>query len=63
MDEYKNRKKQDAKKEKSGKLMALKAFLIVHNGFRMDIKKGDCLDKLPEKFLANMYTEGVLKKN
>ena len=50
---------QEAKKPKAKKLIAKKDFLIVFNGEKYDIKKGDEV-KVPKMFLANLKTENVI---
>lgn len=44
----------------SGKKVALRDFTIKHNGYFLEIKKGDDLSKVPVKFMANLKTEKVL---
>lgn len=41
-------------------LVAKKDFEIHHNGYQRKIKAGDDLSDVPEKYLANLRTEGVL---
>jgi len=39
---------------------AKRDFLIVQNEFRADIKEGDDLGDIPERFHQNLKTEGVI---
>lgn len=39
---------------------AAKNHLIVQNDFRADIKKGDALDDIPERFYETLKTEKVI---
>lgn len=41
-------------------LIAKKAFTIFQNAYFREIKVGDDLHDVPERFLANLKTEGVL---
>ena len=59
MDLMKPEKKEE-KKKKSKKLVAKKDFVIHHNDFHLDIKEGDELKDLPEKFVENLKTEKVI---
>ena len=42
------------------RLIAQKNFTISHNEYVRHIKKGDDLSDVPEKYHANLRTEGVL---
>jgi len=49
--------------ESSGKLsgkIAKRNHTIVQNDFRADIKKGDSLDNIPEKFYETLKAEKVI---
>ena len=50
---------QDVQAEQQA-MKAKKGFVILHNDFFREIKTGDDLSDLPEKFIQNMKTEGVL---
>ncbi len=41
-------------------MFAKKDFVINQNGFHLVIKKGDDVSKVPQAFLQNLKTEGVL---
>lgn len=45
--------------QKVQKLIAKKDFVIHHNEIHIEIKKGDAVS-VPEKFLPNLKTEGVI---
>jgi len=42
------------------KLTALKDFCICHNEYFLNIKQGDDLSSVPEIYLENLKTEGVI---
>lgn len=47
----------------SGKLsgkIAKRDHVILQNDFRADIKKGDSLDEIPEKFYETLKTEQII---
>lgn len=44
----------------AGELVAKKEFMIVQNEYRREIKVGDDLKDVPEKYHANLATEGVI---
>lgn len=46
--------------ESAPSLIALKAFTIVQNEYQRVISPGDDLKDVPERFLVNLKTEGVL---
>jgi len=48
------------KKASAGDMVAKKDFEIKQGDFHRVIKKGDNLNELPKKYLANMKTEKVL---
>lgn len=50
----------EVKVPSSGSLIAKKDFLIVHNDYRREIKKGDDLSDVPEIYHPNLRTEEVL---
>lgn len=62
--ESKKTSKKAERKEKPSKseMTALKDFRILHNEHDIVIHKGDDLSGVPEKFVPNLITEGVLKK-
>lgn len=47
-------------KKKEKKLIAKKDFRIVQNDVDIVIKEGDELENIPEKFIENLKTEGVI---
>lgn len=51
-------KKEESKKV--DKLYAKKDFLIVQNQVRIEIKKGDELTSIPDMYIQNLKTEGVI---
>ena len=56
----KDQKKAPVESPAKEKLIAKKDFIIVHNEHSFEIKEGDSLDHIPEKFLVNLKTEGVI---
>lgn len=44
----------------AGEMTAKRDFIIVQNEYRADIKKGDDLSDVPEKYHQNLKTEGVI---
>ena len=48
------------KAAKKSSLVAKKDFRIVHNEYDIKIVEGDTLDDVPEMFLENLRTEGVI---
>lgn len=57
----KSQKSEKKSEQKKSGLIALKDFKIVHNEHCIEIKEGDDLSRVPEMFLQNLRTEGVLK--
>lgn len=47
-------------KEGPGRLLAKKDFVVSQNDFHLEIKEGDNLVDVPERFLENLKTEGVI---
>lgn len=43
-----------------GTLIAKKEFKIVHNDYEREIKIGDDLSDVPELYLENLRTEGII---
>lgn len=58
----KNEKATAAEKTSSreGTLIAKKDFRIVHNEVDISIRVGDDLSEVPQMYLANLRTEGVI---
>ncbi len=53
--------KKEYQEDKSiGKLIAKKDFHIVQNEHDIKIKKGDDVSGVPQKFMPNLKTEGVI---
>lgn len=52
--------KEEKKPRAKSKIIAKKDFIIKHNEFELNIKKGDDLSKVPSKFIANLKTEKVI---
>lgn len=42
------------------RVIALKDFVICQNDYRLEIKKGDDLSNVPDKFIENLKTEKVI---
>lgn len=59
------KKKEEPKEEffkpKVTKLLANKTFKIVHNNYVREIKEGDDLSDIPEMYLENLRTEGIIE--
>lgn len=53
-------KEKKSKEEKKGSIFAKKDFIIHQNEIHIEIKKGDDLSDIPDKFLENLKTEGVM---
>jgi hypothetical protein len=58
--EPKKPKKARKKKSKLAGKKAKRAFLIVRNDFRSDIREGDDLSDIPDEYYDNLKTEGVI---
>ena len=46
--------------EKEKRITAKRDHLIVQNDFRFDIKKGDDLSEIPERFYETLKTEKII---
>lgn len=50
----------EAPDKKAGDLIAKKDFVIHQNDFHREIKKGENLSDIPERYLQNLKVEGIL---
>jgi hypothetical protein len=53
-------KKDNKDRGEPSRLVAKKAFVISHNEYFREIKAGDELSDVPEQYLTNLKTEGVI---